>query len=149
MIFSEGNHVEMVIDGRKTQTRRSSDRYQVGKTYAVQACRTCKGVHDGRILIIRKWKEENPYEPWKHVWPPIISWEDAQAEGGYGPDNYEGLYEKMHPNWKERWCYEFEFWFTSDFESLEKASEEAKHQPSTIYSQQLGTARSKGLRTEK
>jgi len=109
MIFAVSSHIDDIIKGIKTQTRRSSDRYQVGRLYSIQPCRTCKGISEGKIKIIKKEKEENPYDPWKPVYPPLISWEDAQAEGGYAPDNYEGLYEKMHPNWKIRWAYEFEF----------------------------------------
>jgi len=108
MIFFK-NHVEDILKGVKTQTRRSSYRYQVGKLYAIQLCRTCRGIPDGKIKIIRKWKEENPYELGKEGYPPLISWDDAQAEGGYAPDNYEGLYEKLNPKWRIRWAYEFEF----------------------------------------
>ena len=144
MIFSIEKHIQQIIDGNKTQTRRPSDRYEVGKFYAVQPCRTCKGIPDGKILITAKRLEQ------KSDWPP--GWRilrvEAKAEGGYTPKAYEELYEKMHPSWTERWVYLFEFWSTSDFESLEKASEEAKHQPSTIYSQQLGTRESKEVRTD-
>ena len=38
-----------------------------------------------------------------------ISKEDARAEGLYVPKEYEELYEKMYPSWRERWAYEFEF----------------------------------------
>lgn len=53
MIFSKGLH-ELVLDGRKTQTRRPitgdvSCRYSAGRTYAVQPARTAKSV--GRILV--------------------------------------------------------------------------------------------------
>ena len=135
MIFSEGDHVEQVKAGTKTQTRRSSDRYEIGKFYAVQPCRTCKGIPDGKILIISKHPERKTMYPrgWRIL--PI----EAKAEGGYSPKKYEELYEKMHPGWTERWAYLFEFWSTSNFESLEKSLEEAKHKPSTIYSQQLRT----------
>jgi len=135
MIFSEGDHIEQIKAGTKTQTRRTSDRYEVGKFYAVQPCRTCKGIPDGKILIKAKRLEQ------KSDWP--LGWRilpiEAKAEGGYSPKKYEELYEEMHLGWTERWVYTFEFWPTSDFESLKKASEEAKTQPSTIYSQQLRT----------
>jgi len=46
----------------------------------------------------------------------------------------------MNAVWLERWCYEFEFWDTEDFESLFDALERAKKEPSipwsTIKSQQ-------------
>jgi len=119
MIFSK-DHIEQIIWETKTQTRRSSDRYQVGKLYAIQPCRTCKGISDGKILILRKWNEVNPYEPWKEVYPPLISWDDAQAEGGYAPQNYEALYEKLNPGWTVRWVYAFEF--------VPRCTQEAKEQ---------------------
>lgn len=102
MIFTK-NHIEDILRGTKTQTRRNSGRYKIGKTYAIQPCRTCKGIPDGRILIKEKWLED------KMEYPVMISWGDAQAEGGYAPQNYESLYEGMHPSWVARWAYEFEF----------------------------------------
>ena len=103
MIFSK-NHIEEILKGIKTQTRRSSGRYMVGRTYSVQPCRTCKGISEGRIKILNKRFEVRQ--------DPVylsISFEDAQAEGGYAPQNYEDLYGKMHPMWSIRWAYDFEF----------------------------------------
>ncbi len=55
---------------------------------------------EGEIKIIRKWRETRG---------DTISVKDAWEEGQYSPDEYERLYEEMHPNWKERWAYEFRF----------------------------------------
>lgn len=105
MIFAEADHVQQIIDGAKTQTRRASDRYKVGRTYAVQPCRTCKGIPEGRILITQRW-----LETWLHRGMLYsLSSNDAEAEGGYTPEEYEGLYSKMHPDWKMRWAYDFKF----------------------------------------
>ena len=109
MIFSVADHIEQIIKGVKTQTRRPTDRYKTFKTYAIQPKRGAKGIPEGRILILRKWKEVNRYGLGKRTWPPIICWNHAQAEGGYAPDNYEALYEEMYPDWKERWAYLFQF----------------------------------------
>ena len=98
MIFAMKNHYDFVLIGFKTQTRRDSHRYQVGKTYAIQECRTCKGHPHKRIKITRKWRESAPY---------TISWDDAREEGGFTPRKYEELYNKIHPNWNGRWCYKF------------------------------------------
>jgi len=57
MIFSVSDHVEQIKQGRKTQTRRASNRYQVGKTYAIQLARTEKGIREERIMISKE-KEE-------------------------------------------------------------------------------------------
>lgn len=115
MIFSEGDHVEQIKAGTKTQTRRTSDRYEVGKFYAVQPCRTCKGIPDGKILITAKRLEQ------KSDWPP--GWRilpiEAKAEGGYTPKAYEELYEEMHPGWTERWSYLFQYYPTKAIELIE------------------------------
>ena len=108
MIFSEGDHIEQIKAGTKTQTRRTSDRYEVGKLYAIQPCRTCKGIPDGKILITAKRLEVKTGPLW---WWMILP-HDAETEGGYTPQEYEELYEKMHPNWKERWAYLFRYYPT-------------------------------------
>lgn len=116
MIFSEGDHIEQIKAGTKTQTRRSSDRYEVGKLYAVQPCRTCKGIPDGKILITYKdveYKSENP------IWGHILKWQ-AEAEGGYTPEEYEKLYEKMHPGWEKRYVYLFDYFTTEEMDLMEK-----------------------------
>jgi len=135
MIFAFPGHIDQIVDGSKTQTRRNSDKYNVGQTYAVQPGRGKKGDPRGRILIIRKWLEDPGQE---------ITVTDADAEGGYGPNEYELLYFKMNPVWMERWCYEFEFWETESFLSLIQALKDAKKHPSVP----LSTIKSKGLRTK-
>ena len=100
MIFAIGKHIELIIKGLKTQTRRSSDRYKVGKLYSIQPGRTKKGITEGKIRIIDKTRE---------VWPFTIRPDDAKAEGGYTPEEFEELYEKLHPEWDERMAYTFRF----------------------------------------
>ena len=101
MIFGIDGHVELIIKEQKTETRRQSDKYKVGRTYPIQRCRTCKGIKEGRILILRK-KAELCNQG-------IISIESALAEGNYTPEKYESLYRKMYSNWKVRWAYKFRF----------------------------------------
>ena len=144
MIFSEGNHVEQIKAGTKTQTRRTSDRYEIGKFYAVQPCRTCKGIPDGKILITAKRLEQ------KSDWPP--GWRilpvEAKAEGGYSPKAYEELYEEMHPGWMERWAYLFKYYPIEAIELIGKGDlNEALAVMLSVASQQLGTTESKGERT--
>ncbi|NVM24171.1 MAG: hypothetical protein HWN68_20625, partial [Desulfobacterales bacterium] len=79
---------------------RSSD-LRLGQFYSIQPTRTSKGISDGKIWIIGKLKETRGLQP--------ISEIDAKAEGGYTPEEYERLYEKMHPNWRERTAYHFVF----------------------------------------
>lgn len=100
MIFSISNHIEQIIKGTKTQTRRTSDRYQVGKTYSIQPKRTAKGIREGKIKITNKRLEKHPC---------TITHDDAKAEGNYLPGEFEFLYEKLHPNWHQRIAYTFKF----------------------------------------
>lgn len=110
MIFSIGNHIQQIIEGTKTHTRRPTDRYEVGKTYAIQPGRGKFGIPEGRILILSKQYEVKGiggHPPWP--FPYDTSPEEANAEGGYTPEEYEALYEKMYPDWRERWAYKFKF----------------------------------------
>jgi len=121
MIFNVADHIEQIKAGTKTQTRRSSDRYQEDKLYAVQPGRGKKGIPEGKIFInfkIREYKpdlgdlpEDAVFERrWREADAgyPIRDW-SAEAEGGYTVDEYEALYEAMHPGWTERWCYHFTY----------------------------------------
>jgi hypothetical protein len=101
MIFSIEDHIQQIINGTKTQTRRKSSSYLVGKTYSIQPGRTKPGIPEGRILIIDKVVEIGLFDR--------IPYKDAKAEGGYTPTEFEELYEKMYPGWEERYAYTFEF----------------------------------------
>lgn len=114
MIFSVKGHVDQIMAGTKTQTRRDSAQYRVGQSYAIQTRRGGSGDTRGRILIKRKWYENYGVE--FH-----ISAKDAKAEGGYIPEDYEMLYESMHPFWKKRWAYAFEFMPTKSWDELKKS----------------------------
>ena len=81
MIFSIKGHIEKIINGTKTQTRRKSPTYVIGKTYSINEGRKT-GIPEGRILITEKIKE-------KYL-DGGISIEDAIAEGGYTPGTFEG-----------------------------------------------------------
>ena len=124
MIFNVKGHIEQIVNGTKTQTRRDSGKYGVGKTYAIQPGRGKFGDTRGRILITHKWIES--YFKTIHV-------NDALAEGGYIPEDYEQLYEKLHPDWAGRWAYEFEFWPTESWHSLKQSLENARIGPSIPY----------------
>jgi len=100
MIFAKANHIELIKQGVKTQTRRQSGKYRVGHLYSIQPCRTCKGIPDGKIRITEKYAEWFPHP---------ISHKDAQAEGEYTPREYEQLYQQMYPDWGIRYVYMFRF----------------------------------------
>ncbi len=101
MIFSIADHIEQIKNGSKTQTRRKSPTYLVGKTYSVQPGRTKLGIPEGRILITDK-REERFLEGG-------ISESDAFAEGGYTSGQFESLFQGMYPDWIRRYAYTFKF----------------------------------------
>lgn len=95
------NHVEQIVRGTKTQTRRQSGRYEVGGLYSIQPKRAKRGIPDGKILIIAKRKEVFGADK--------ISALDAEAEGGYDSEEFEALYRAMYPSWTVRYAYTFKF----------------------------------------
>ena len=103
MIFSIGDHIQQIKDGEKTETRRPTDRYQLGKTYAIQPGRGKKADPDGRIrMVAKRWESIDDID-----W--AMEPDNYENEGGYTREDYEALYEKMYPSWMERCAYLFEF----------------------------------------
>jgi hypothetical protein len=94
------SHIGLILTGKKTQTRRPSNRYVIGRTYAIQPGRCKASV--GRIRILDMWMEV------RETTMPTIRTTDALAEGGYTPVDYETLYRYLYPHWETRWCYRFE-----------------------------------------
>jgi len=109
MIFSK-DHIKQIIARTKTQTRRKSPAYRVGRTYAIQPGRKM-GILEGRILITRKREE-------KYL-DGGISVVDALAEGGYTPGQYETLFSNMYPDWIIRYAYTIEFVPRKQYRSME------------------------------
>lgn len=105
MIFNIHDHIQQIIRGIKTQTRRESNRYKIKRSYAIQRCRTCKGIPEGRIIIVQKRKE---------LPNTIIGSYDATMEGNYSPIKFEKLYTELHPKWKTRYAYTFIFMPTKE-----------------------------------
>ena len=108
MIF-KSHFIDLILAGEKTQTRRPNrGSYKEGKTYAIQPCRTCKGIPNYRIMIDRIWEEKAGDGV---LFPDRIeiSWRDANAEGDYGYTEYEVEFRKIYPKWngKRRWAYKF------------------------------------------
>ena len=101
MIFSIADHIEQIKNGSKTQTRRKSPAYLVGKSYSVQPGRTKPGILEGRILITDKREER--------FLDGGISESDAMAEGGYTSGTFESLFKRMYPDWIRRYAYTFKF----------------------------------------
>jgi len=109
MIFNVKGHIQKIIEGTKTQTRRRCSyadlpRYRIGRTYTIQPGRTKSGIPDGRIKIVDIRKEMRAIYP-----DEFISSEDAEAEGGYSPEEYEALFKNLNSGWAARFAYTFEF----------------------------------------
>ncbi|MHA1168683.1 MAG: hypothetical protein ACTSRU_12725 [Candidatus Hodarchaeales archaeon] len=130
MIFNVEGHIQKIISGEKTQTRRSNNRRKRGKLYAVQAGRTKKGIPEGKIymgMVVKEWKPDlsdipehatfaRSYRRMESGYPISVS--DAKAEGGYTPFDYEELYEKLFPKWAERWRYDFRFFTSKELDDM-------------------------------
>ena len=127
MIFNVPGHIGMIRSGLqnpriqilqlipkvvKTQTRRlNRGIYQIGKDYAVQRKRGVKAEPDIRIVMDRIWEEiiaEFHHED-STVYPISISKENAWAEGGYTPDEYEKVFRELNPKQNRFRRYGFEF----------------------------------------
>ena len=48
----------------------------------------------------------------------ILKWQ-AEEEGGYTPEEYEDLYEKMYPGWEIRYAYIFDYFTAEEIELSE------------------------------
>ena len=132
MIFTF-EHIKKIWLEQKTQTRRWSEkvptpllynRYKAGQLYAVQEGRGKPGLKDMKIRVIRKWIEtkrvrtnylleclrDGGVSGVLYVGGIPISAADAQAEGGYNPENYEVEFKRLNKKWdgKDRVGLEFE-----------------------------------------
>ena len=128
MIFSIDDHIEQIQLATKTQTRRPSDKYQIGQLYAIQPGRNEKGIPEGKIYIGQKFKEYKPdlenvplHAEFVRGWKSLeagypLRRDDAEQEGGYTVFEYEELYEKMYPGWTERWAYWFRFFTVEEIQ---------------------------------
>lgn len=106
MIFQK-EHVELILKGEKTQTRRvNRGHYQIGRDYAIQPCRTCKGIEGHRIKIVGIEDERGGY-PGAQC--PIVSHADALAEGFTDSLIFEEMFIKINPEWDglSRWVFKF------------------------------------------
>lgn len=106
--------------GQRRVTVNGRLKYRVGGWYAVQPGRGKKGV--GWIVIKNMWVEkvrdytfrkepriEIPGVAWGFAERFPISISDAQAEGGYGPSEYEVLWDSMHRDLDRRLVIEFKW----------------------------------------
>ena len=98
MIFSQ-DHIEKIIIGEKWQTRRlRRGLYTRTKQYVLQSGRGEPGIPGYRIIFDHISFENGG-----------ISSEDAIAEGGYTPEEFETLFQMIYPRWNGdgRWVFVF------------------------------------------
>jgi hypothetical protein len=95
LFFFEGD-IQKIIEGKKTQIRRDSVRYEVGDIISLSSEDPSVPLH--KIKIIEKKMERRNRR---------ITVVSARKEGGYTPKEFEDLYVKMYPNWKKRYAYIF------------------------------------------
>jgi len=137
MIFNVPGHIQMIRNGLysiftdgngdpttivKTETRRlNRGVYQIEAErknphkigYAVQRKRGVKAESDIRIIFDRIWKEEALFfmaeDCTRYPVEMSIPKEDAWAEGGYSPEEYEKVFRELNPKWDgwSRWAYKF------------------------------------------
>ena len=116
MIFSISDHIEQIKAGTKTQTRRPTNKYKEDRLYAIQPGRGKPRIPEGKIYVLAVSEE---YRPLPSGFGRILKWQ-AESEGGYTPEAYEELYEKMYPGWEVRYAYLFEYFTTKEIELISK-----------------------------
>jgi len=137
MIFNVPGHIQMIRNGLyliftdgngdpttivKTETRRlnrgvyqiEAERKKPHKIgYSVQLKRGVKAESDIRIIFDRIWKEEALFfmaeDSTRYPVEMCIPKENAWAEGGYSPEEYEKVFRDLNPKWDgwSRWAYKF------------------------------------------
>jgi hypothetical protein len=102
MIFKP-EYIDLILSGKKTQSRRPNrGYYKEGHSYAIQPCRTCKGILGYRIVMdMIRDEHTDIYHK--------IAIEDAIAEGGYTPEEFETLFKALYPKWNRVVRYVFGF----------------------------------------
>lgn len=97
MIFKEP-HVRLILEGKKTATRRLKGRWLVGSIQPVKTQYFEKA--RARIRILRKYRQ------------PLgaMTESDARKEGGYTLREFRQIWREIHGSWDaelEVWVYEF------------------------------------------
>ncbi len=87
MLLFKTYHVEPILSGKKTQTRRAwkNPRAKVGSVHLAKT-EMLAGTHFAKVKILRVWKERLG----------DISPEDAQAEGGYTQRQFAEIFEAIN-----------------------------------------------------
>jgi len=98
-VLFKKKHVKLILEGRKTATRRLTGRYKLGRVYAVQGW-----LYDrarGYILIVKKYRqklgdmseEDIRKEGCSSREEFIREWEESYGPGSYQPDLEVWVYE--------------------------------------------------------
>lgn len=103
MIFSK-NHIDKIISGEKTQTRRDWEQKQVkeGNSYRASESIFTERVNSPAFILVTDVYKEKLGD---------LTPEDANSEGGYTVEEFKQKWEKINNKWnddKEIWVVEFE-----------------------------------------
>ena len=109
-MFFKKWHIELILSGRKTQTRRlpgKSANYQVGRVYGIRDRWFSKP--EAHILITHKFRqrlgdislEDVGKEGYSSLEEFQRAWEEAHGPGSWNPDLIVTVYEfKLKERWK-------------------------------------------------
>jgi len=100
MIFSQ-EHIDMILEGTKSQTRRKSNKYEIGKSYSIQPGRGKPGIVGARIKITKKRREKLG----------DISLSDVHKEGYDSIDDFIKVVRRINGEWnpkQEMYVFDFE-----------------------------------------
>jgi len=100
MAIFKRKHLDLVLQGTKTQTRRThKHEWKVGKTYGIRDRWFDKSV--ARILITRKFKQrlgdislaDVRKEGYSNIWEFQKVWEEIYGQGSWNPELIVTVYE--------------------------------------------------------
>jgi len=100
MALFRRRHISLILDGRKTQTRRiHSHEWRVGRCYAIRDRWFDKP--KGHIIITRKFKQrlgdislkDVKKEGFSNIWEFVKAWEELYGVGSWDPEQIVTAYE--------------------------------------------------------
>lgn len=102
MLFSD-EHIQLLLDGEKTETRRRWDESQVieGNSYRATTDLFTPRTDAPAYITVESVYKEQLHE---------ITDDDAEAEGGYTVEEFRQLWKEMHGEWNPEetiWVVEF------------------------------------------
>ena len=100
MVLFKQKHIDLILSGRKTQTRRIHKRpLKIGKTYGIRRTWFEKSI--AKITILRAFRqrlgdisiEDIQKEGYNNIWEFRKEWEEIHGPGNWNPDQVVMAYE--------------------------------------------------------